>query len=417
MGAFSIFTDKRNKKKQSGLPTVEEYYLRLARRTTLVKFICIMLLTGFALFAFSNYRDELTIENARYVLKFVNFGPETVQEKASVVYFDSDPNNKGELLRGDLAVLNKEGVAVYDFNGTRLLKSDFRYDHPKMVSTQRNIVICDMGGYGLRVINSFSTVYTQTFSYPILGLSASESGRFVVVSSAKGYRSAFFVYDEHCRVIYTYYFGDKYIDCAAISPDGREIAVLLHYSQNGQLVTLLSKFSVDDDQPVFQAEFAGELPLQIRFLPDGSYAFLTSDALRFFSGDNQNTSEIFFEEKSLLGYEFSDNYVIMTYNAVGLSAGTEMDVYRKDGTLAAIRSFDGALLDKKVAKDTLYVLLHGSLISIDLGGETGDITAEVDSEFRQIIPDGESVILFSDKKAEYYKSGRPDTGAQPDTED
>ncbi len=407
MGAFSIFSNKKSKKKREGLPTVEEYYLRLARRTTLAKFICIILISGFALFSFSNYKDELSIDNFRYMIKFIDFGAESTEEAPSVIFFDSEETNKYELLRGDIGVLSVNGFSVYDYEGNRILQSDFKYDHPKMVSTSRNIIVCDLGGYNLKVFNPFSVVYNETFSYPIFGVSASESGGFVVVSAAKGYRSAFFVYDEYYRVIYNYYFGDKYIDCAALSEDGREVAVLLHHSEDGQLITRLMKFSVSDESATFQTEFADELPLQVSFMSDGSYALLTSEALRFFSADNQITGEIFFKEKSLLGYEFGKNYVIITYNTLGLSTQTELDVYAKDGTVCVLREFEGALLDMCLSEDNLYVLSHGSLSIIDITGQNTDKTYETDNEFRQLLLDGESIILFSQNRAEYFKEPEP----------
>lgn len=408
MSAFSIFTDKKKIRKSTSVPTVEEYYLKLARRTTLVKFICIILIASFVLFSFSGYKDELTIENFRYMLKFVDFGAKSVQEASSVIYFDSDTTNKGGLLRGDLAVLNTSGLMVYNFNGDRLLKSDFIYDHPKMVSNSKNLIICDIGGNELQVFSSpYSPTYTEKYAYPIYGLDTNESGKFIVLSSAKSYRSAFFVYDEFFRVIYHSYFGDKYIDCASISPDGKEVVALLHYSKNGELKTLLSKYSLDNDQAaVFQTEFNDELPLQIKYMSDGSYAVITSEALRFFSSNDVITGEIFFKEKSILGYEFSNNYAIITYNTLGLSVGTELDIYAKDGSLVSVKSFEGSLLDKKVDDDTLYVLSHGLITTIDLNGVIPDEKAEVDNEFRQLIFNGINLILFSDNKAEYYKFER-----------
>lgn len=411
MGAFSIFENKKKRKKYNAVPTVEEYYLRLARRATFTKFIIIIAIAGFALFSFSNYKEELKIDNFRYMLKFADFGADTVEEAAASVYFDSDTTNKGEFLRGDIAVLNTSGFSVYGFNGDRLLKEPFKYDHPKMVSNSKNIIVGDLGGYELQIFNSYSVIYKETFEYPIYGISTNENGEFAVISSKENYQSAFFVYDEYYREIYNYSFGDKYIDFISVSPDGKEVLTLLHYTKDGELVTVLMKFSVNENESSFQYEFIDELPLGVNYMADGSYAVITNEALRFFSSDNQIINEIFFKEKSLLGFEINENYAIITYNTVGLSAGTELEVYKKDGTLVAVRNYKSALLDKKVSSDTLYVLLHGSLSEIDLTGKNEDKTSEVESEFRQLILNETSVILFSDSKAEYF-SGNEDKSAE-----
>jgi hypothetical protein len=167
MSAFSIFTDKKMKNKHDGVPTVEEYYIKLARRTTLAKFICIMFIGCFALYSFSYYKNELTIENFRYMLKFVDFSAETVEDTSTVVYFDSDTSNKGTLLRGDLCVLNTSGLMVYDFSGERLLNSAFKYDYPEMVSNSKNIIVSDIGGNDLQIFSSYSQIDSMVFDYPI----------------------------------------------------------------------------------------------------------------------------------------------------------------------------------------------------------------------------------------------------------
>jgi hypothetical protein len=251
MSAFSIFSSKR-RKKQVTVPTVEEYYLRLARRTTVVKFIIIMLLAGFTLFTFSYFKNDLTIDNFRYLLKFINLGSDNTANPDSAVYFDKDPTNKGEVLRGDLAIINNSGFSIYGFNGSKVFSDPCKYDHPKMVSNSKNMIACDIGGYELRIYSCNDVTHSETFNYPIHALAASKNGTYAVVSSEKSYRSALFIYDEHFRVIYKYFSGDKYIDFVSVSPDGKEAITLMQYSKNGDLVTLLMKFSVDSEQPVFQ---------------------------------------------------------------------------------------------------------------------------------------------------------------------
>jgi len=401
MGAFSIFKNKKNRKKQNVIPTVEEYYLRLARRTSVAKFILIMIIATFTVFSFSNYRNELTIENFRYTLKFIDFGAKTVVESASVVYFDNDISNKGTLLRGDLCVLNTSGLSIHDFSGTKLLQADFKFDHPKMVANSRSLLVCDLGGNSLKAFNSYSNIYNETFDYPIYGLSSNKNGEFIIISSAQNYRSAFFVYDREFRVIYNYYFGDKYIDYASISEDGKQVLVLLHYSQDGKLISLLAKFDIDSEEPSFQTEFIGEMPLGVNFMTDGKYSVLTSNSLRFYSSDNNIKNEIFFKEKSLLGYEFNNEYVIICYNNIGLSSGTELDIFDKEGNTVIERNFSNAVLDKKISNDTLYVLMNESITIVDLTGEKEDITVDIDSNYKELITNDNEVILFSISRAEY----------------
>ena len=58
----------------------------------------------------------------------------------------TDAGNLGAVVRGDLAVVNKTGISVYDFNSRRVLKSSFSYADPLVRTSDRNVYVCDLGG-------------------------------------------------------------------------------------------------------------------------------------------------------------------------------------------------------------------------------------------------------------------------------
>lgn len=127
MGVFSIFREpgKKTDPAKVKIPTREAYYETIARRVSFVKYAVILLSVCFAAFAFTFYGDELTIENFRYMLKFVSFDSVTVGSDGSRVAYDYDTGNIGAVVRGDLAVINRSGICVYDFNSRRVLKAAF----------------------------------------------------------------------------------------------------------------------------------------------------------------------------------------------------------------------------------------------------------------------------------------------------
>ena len=139
MGVFSIFREpgKKSDPAKVKIPSREAYYETIARRISFAKYALILLSVCFAAFAFTFYGDELTIENFRYMLKFVSFDPVTVGSDGSRVVYDYDAGNLGAVVRGDLAVVNKAGISVYDFNSRRVLKSSFSYADPLVRTSDR----------------------------------------------------------------------------------------------------------------------------------------------------------------------------------------------------------------------------------------------------------------------------------------
>ncbi len=402
MGAFSGFREKNSKKNKQETPTVAAHYTKLARRASLIRYAVLVFVVVFAVYSFSFHGSEITIDNFEYMMKFLNVGEEATTHVGSVLAFDGSKGNRGLVYKGDLAVLNENGLTVSGWDGEVILRETFSFGHPKMIENGINIFCYDLGGKELRIFNSYSQLARMPFDYPVYGVSASKNGEFAVVSSAKGYRSAVYVYDKDFRIRYSRLFGDKYVDFAAISPDGQEFVTAAHFSQKGNLVTQISKFSINSEDAISSQEFIGEIPLGIYYTEDG-YSLLTTDTLRVFNSDDECTSEVSFAERELLSGSVFGNKTLINYGLDGLSGGTETVIYRLDGSVEFTRQFDSSLTDAIICGDKLYTLSPGVLTECDITNGNENIYY-IPTSYSALVADGEELILFSENQAEYFDS-------------
>lgn len=402
MGAFSVFKDNAKKNKRE-TPTVEAHYTKLARRTALVRYACMIFVVLFAAYSFSFHSNEITMENFRYMLKFINLGDEVDAPKGSFVSFDGSEGSRGLLFKGDLAVLNDSGLTITGWDGEVILSSSFSYDHPKMTQNGNFLFCYDVGGKDLKIFNSYQQIGgTPSFDYPISWLAASEHGEFAVVSSAKSYRSAVYVYDNEYRIRYSQKFADTYVDFVDISKNGTQFITAAHYSKKGNLVTVVSKFVLGTEGAVFTQEFEGEMPLGI-YYTDNGFCLMTSDTLRSFNNDGDVVSEINLTDSELLSGRIFGARMLVTYRLEGLSGGTKAVVYNEDGTEVLTKTFNGSLSDAYINGDLLYSVSPGELSVYNLStGEEKIYT--VPSSYSALIADGERMILFSENQAEYFES-------------
>lgn len=399
MGAFSVFKDKNPRKKQE-TPTVEGHYTKLARRASLVRYILLIGVILFAVYSFSFHSNEITVDNFEYMMKFLNVNEEDETHVGSLIAFDGSKGNRGLIYKGDLAILNENGLAVTGWDGDVILKETFSFDHPKMIENGINIFCYDLGGKELRIFNSYSQLSKTSYDYPIYWVSAAKSGEYAVVSSAKGYRSAVYVYDKDFRIRYSRFFGDKYVDFVAIAPDGQSFVTAAHFSKNGNLVTQISQFSIISEDALFTQEFIGEIPLGIYYTETG-YCLLTSDTMRFFDGSNNLTAETSLTDHELLSGKLFADKALMNYSLEGLSGGTETFVYNLDGSIAFEKKFDTSLSDAVICGSKLYTLSPGVLTECDIA--TGNEKAySIPTSYSSLVPDGDNVILFSENQAEYF---------------
>ncbi len=398
MGAFSAFRDKRKKNKET--PTVNDHYTKLARKSALVRYICIVLVVVFAVYSLSFHSDEISMENFRYMLKFINLGEEADAPLGTYIEFDGSTGNRGLIFKGDLAILDESGLTVTGWDGEQILRSVFSSDHPKITENGINLFCYDLGGKELRIFNSYSLLSTISFDYPIYGVSASKSGAFAVISAAKGYRSAIYVYDKEFRLLYSRMLDDEYTDFIDISDGGKEFITAAHYSEGGNIVTLVSKGRSDSDTMVYEQKFVGEIPLGI-YYTDNGYCLMTSDYLRMFNSEDNLTGQVDFSQKDLLSGRIFGNKALMTYRLEGLSGGTEAVIYSLEGEELFSCSFETALTDSLIIGNQMYALFPGVLTVCDT--ETGEKTIhKIPTSYSSVLSDGSKAILLSENQAEYF---------------
>lgn len=398
MGIFSGFTDKKKQTRET--PTVEAHYIRLARYASLARYAVLICIVLFAVYAFSFHSSEITVDNFEYMMKFLNVGDDENTHAGSLIAFDGSKGNRGIIYKGDLAILNENGLTVAGWDGDVILREVFTFDHPKMIENGVNLFCYDLGGRELRIFNSYSQLQRLQYDYPIHWVSSAASGEFAVVSSAKGYRSAVYVYDKDFRIRYSRLFGDKYVDFTAISPDGQEFITAAHYSKKGNLITQIAKFNINQENAVFEQEFIGEIPLGIYYTEDG-YCLLTTDTMRSFDSENNIVGEVDFAANELLSGKVFDKHVLINYSTEGLSGGTESTVYLPDGSVLLKKQFKSSLSDAIICGEKLYTLSPGVLTECDLN-DGSERTFEIATSYSSLVADGDSIILFSENQAEYF---------------
>lgn len=401
MSAFSVFSDRKKRKKNTQTPTVEQYYENRARRLSHVRYTCLLLTVLFVVYGFAVHGEELTPENFRYMLKFVDLTEEDDVTEANTVRFDYSSGNIGGIYKGDVVVLNGDGLSLYGWDAEKLFSVSFRMEAPRLAIAPQSIFAYDLGGSEVRIFNSYSQYAQLTLSYPIYGFSTCDSGTFAVITSEKNYRTAVCVYDSNARQVYKRLLSDTYVDQIALSPDGSEFLALGHYAQGGDLITVLQRYSLTDEEPVFTASYAGELPLRVGYLDRERFAVLTGSTLRCYEvGVADPAGTLSLNDMSLQGCSFSGGRVLLTFSDSGLSGGTVLQVYGGDASLQASYRYEGAVNDKMILQDSLCVLTMGEVTVTPLSG--GEPTVyEIGKDALQLLHDDEILILF--EKSDAYR--------------
>ncbi|MBR5011209.1 MAG: hypothetical protein IKY12_01485, partial [Clostridia bacterium] len=191
---------------------INEYYISVSRYYKLAKFITLLILVLFVLLMVSVFRDDITSENFRYMLKNLDMQTDSVVESYSTVEFESPSETEVSLFGSNLAVCTKNKLTLFNLSGRKVLSEDVNLTNPIINTDGRYIMAYEMGQNSISLFNSFAKVYEETLDFPISDVASSNNGYFLVVTKTREYTSCVVLYDSEFDVI-NRVFKDKHVMC------------------------------------------------------------------------------------------------------------------------------------------------------------------------------------------------------------
>lgn len=392
MGVFSVFGIKGKEKVKDGAA----YYAHLHTVSAVLKYVCLVLCLAVLLYGFSFRGSEINSDNFNYLLTYLGEG-EVDTESYKTIYFDNNDTNRFAIVRGNLAVVNDSGSAVYTLGGVRCsVDSTLRLDSPQVISGAKYMYIYDLGGTELVVKNALETLHTITYNYPIRGAAATDGGCFAVISEEKTSRSSVYVYDESFRLVYDCAYGSLYTLSVDLNATADRLLTASVEAENGEFVTTLYLYSTDSEEALVKQRIAGEYPYRVMFTENGGFTLLTDTCLRVYDKDADLTATVDFSDKGITKYSLDSTYFVRQYAISTLSAAVRVEVYGlSDGALVWAKDFENGVRLAKSCGGKVFIA-SGSELSIVFPayGEECSVTCEDEAVDVLDIGEGKALIVF-----------------------
>ncbi len=359
MSVFSVFTGKKKANNETQI-----HYKRYATAFMLTKYLCLILALVLLLYGFTFLTEEISMDNFRYLLSFITSDEKDVSEYKTI-YYDNDADNDFAIVRGDLAVVNSGGSAVYSMSGNRRsVDTTLRMDHPIAMSSAKQFFVYDIGGTELVVKSSLETVTKLGFEYPIWALDVADNGVYAVASAEKDSRSTVFVYDEKNREFYKCAHGTLYTVSVALSSDAKKMLVAGVKSENGDFITTVRLYALDKEAVESELSVVGEYPQKICFRRGGGFILMTNKSCRFYDKNNGLVSEVVYGTEGISSFALNGDGFIRESNGTALSAAETLRYYDADGKLLLEKSFENGVKHSLEEDGYLFAVSGESLYVI-----------------------------------------------------
>lgn len=382
---------KKDKTDTSATPKLDEYYSSVSFGYRIAKYISIVLLVVFVIFSFTFLRKDITLENLRYLLKFISFtNTETSITAPKISYASGDPNRL-DLFIGDLCTLSPSGYALYDSQGNQIMSEQINYASPVLKTNARFALCYDLDGSEFTILNTFTLLYEGTSEFPITDATIADDGSFAIASSSREYRTAITLYNSDFEAISRVYKND-HLMALEYMPDASKVAVMTAGAENGEFYTKIELVVPGETSPTSSAVIDG-LGYSLYYLTDG-IAVVTDEGVCFFDGElnlrasTQHTTQLAMTDAS-------DKYLVVVYSDGVIGKSYTMRVFDVNGRIAYEGEFSGKLVgtDSDDSGDYIFILTGNELSRINLiNKKIGTLTVEADA-IDLLVSDPETVLV------------------------
>ena len=209
------------------------------------------------------YRDTVNVDTLKRWLTYQSMEPGQAApfphaggDKLSVAYLDSG-----------LVTASAAGAHYYGLDGQQLAEEVRSLENPVLTASLSTAVVYDAGNQSLFAFRDGEKNFSLSLEggADLLSARPNDGGWLAVTAQQSGYKGAVTVYDSRGIEVIQISLSSTFAVDAAISPDGRTVAVVTIGQENGAFFSRLLLYSVDKTEPFAQLDLGGMTVLDMDF--------------------------------------------------------------------------------------------------------------------------------------------------------
>lgn len=372
-------------------PAENHYYIALAGRYRILKFMTLITLIVFCMGMIAVYRDDITVENFRYMLRDFDINSTKYTSRFDTITYSSGSGSTYALFKGDLAVASPDSLYIYGMSGSTEMSSSLSMTEPVIRVSDKYILVFDMSdsNSSYSIFNTFSILNSEKLDYQITGASVADNGVYAIATRTDEYKGAVLVYNSDFTLM-NRILKDKHIMDVEMRPDGKEVLVLSAYDSGGDWQTELMTCAPGSDTATITLTLAGSMPVKASYSDAGGFTVLCDNMIVFYDSEGFEVSRYEFGSDIPVSFGLTGSISMVAFNKTVL--GNEKTLLFWDGTGNRLIDYtlDGRIVSTAANGGRFFVQTNDKLISIEPG--TGSYVSTAMDDIAV------SLLVYSDEK-------------------
>jgi len=374
-----------------------EYYGSAYRTVRIVRYLVLVILVLFAVFSLGVYKNDITFDNLRYLLRYVEFSPPGGTAGDGNIAFSASTTDDFAMIGGKLAKTSAKEIVTWDLDGKKLLSESFSFQNPVTVENGDRLLIYDFGGNNLRIYNSFSCIFEKKLDDPIDYAYLSDDGGFALITNEKNYAGGVVAYDKNFRHVFTFMHPASAVTDVCFDGKRGILACATTGVQNGKFLSEILVFDTKSEAEEVKSSthITGELPLNM-FCADENFAVMTDKGIHFFDENCEKTAFFDFSYDTPCAVYRQDDYFAVSLKSAVASTDTKLVVLDYSGKKLFEKPFPCEISHVSAAPEHLFVLVPSNLSVFSFDGEEFEekATVEHDGRYKKVFPTGDGRYIL-----------------------
>jgi hypothetical protein len=212
------------------------------------------------------YRDTINMNTFKHWLDYQRMDTGATGESAPFSHAGGDKLSIAYLNSG-VVTASAAGAHYYGLDGQQLAEEVRSLENPVLTASRSTAVVYDAGNQSLFAFRDGEKNFSLSLEggADLLSARPNDGGWLAVTAQQSGYKGAVTVYDRRGEPVIQISLSSTFAVDAAISPDGRTVAVVTIGQENGAFFSRLLLYSVDKTEPFAQLDLGGMTVLDMDF--------------------------------------------------------------------------------------------------------------------------------------------------------
>lgn len=305
-----------------------------------------------------------------------------------------------ESLGGGFVELGSQDLVVFSARGAQLRSIAHNYARPAISSGKTRFVLYNRAGYELRVESRSRTLYTNTYTQPILLAEMASNGTVAVVTDSSRYLAEVTVYDSTFQPIYQWYPSDAegVPSQIAFSQNGKRFAAACLSASGGQLAVKIHLLNLNSSTIDLTIDAGNSPVLQMHWLNSSQLLVVFQNRIAVYNMETGEQQAVYaYPSGTLLSASMGQRAVALLFGSEMADAPVRLILLDTGCQELGTASVPAPASKVVCTRSGAYVLRDSGVAAYDL---TGEYLWEFSTDTEpQMVLNAKSLLVFSGGQA------------------